>query len=88
MSLQTQLYQFSHRFDIPVLIGRWRSTLAAAEPHASPSLLGPPLKFRWVLDLCMGFGCPRFGCVVYLEAHTLPFFWLPSFMVRICYLKK
>ena len=40
MSLQTQLYQFSHRFDIPVLIGRWRSTLAAAEPHASPSLLG------------------------------------------------
>ena len=25
---------------------------------------------------------------VYLEAHTLPFFRIPNFMVRICYLKK
>ena len=24
----------------------------------------------------------------YLEAHTPPFFRIPSYMVRICYLKK
>ena len=29
-----------------------------------------------------------FRVLVCLEAHTLPHFWVPSFMARICYIEK